>query len=70
MVTAGAPSVPQPYLRQLALGGRLLIPVGDRNAQVLVRVTRTGERNFREERLVGCRFVPLVGGHGWNDDAP
>jgi protein-L-isoaspartate(D-aspartate) O-methyltransferase len=70
MVTAGAPSVPQPYLQQLAVGGRLVIPVGDRHAQVLVRVTRTGERNFREERLVGCRFVPLVGGHGWNDDDP
>lgn len=70
VVTAGAPSVPQPYLQQLAIGGRLVIPVGDRATQTLVRVTRNGERNFREERLLGCRFVPLVGGHGWSDEGP
>jgi protein-L-isoaspartate(D-aspartate) O-methyltransferase len=68
VVTAGAPSVPRPYLDQLTIGGRLIIPVGDRISQVLVRVTRRGEREFREERLFGCRFVPLVGTHGWQEE--
>jgi protein-L-isoaspartate(D-aspartate) O-methyltransferase len=68
MVTAGAPAVPKPYLQQLVAGGRLIIPVGDRTSQILIRVTRLTEQNFREERLLGCRFVPLVGDHGWNDE--
>ncbi len=68
MVTAGAPSVPQPFLKQLAIGGRLVIPVGDRSTQILIRITRTGESTFREERLLGCRFVPLVGDYGWSDE--
>lgn len=68
MVTAGAPAVPKPFLKQLAIGGRLVIPVGDRVTQVLLRVTRNSESGFREERLLGCRFVPLVGDHGWNDE--
>ena len=68
MVTAGAPAVPQPFMKQLAIGGRLIIPVGDRTTQMLIRVTRNSERGFREERLLGCRFVPLVGDHGWNDE--
>ena len=68
MVTAGAPAVPQPYLKQLAIGGRLVIPVGDRISQMLMRVTRHGENDYREERLAGCRFVPLVGDHGWRNE--
>lgn len=68
IVTAGAPSIPRPYLDQLTIGGHLVIPVGDRLGQVLVRVTRYGARDFREERLFGCRFVPLVGGHGWREE--
>ena len=68
IVTAGAPAVPQPYRDQLAVGGRLVIPVGDRISQLLVRVTRLSDRDFREERLFGCRFVPLVGGLGWREE--
>lgn len=68
VVTAGAPAIPQAYRTQLAVGGRLVIPVGDRLSQVLMRVTRLGERNYREERLFGCRFVPLVGDHGWREE--
>lgn len=68
VVTAGAPAIPQAYLTQLAIGGRLVIPVGDRLSQILMRVTRLGERNYREERLFGCRFVPLVGDHGWREE--
>jgi protein-L-isoaspartate(D-aspartate) O-methyltransferase len=68
LVTAGAPAVPQPYRSQLAIGGRLVIPVGDRISQLLVRLTRLNERDYREERLFGCRFVPLVGDHGWREE--
>lgn len=66
IVTAGAPTVPDSLLRQLAEGGRLVIPVGDRLSQDLKRITRTGQR-FREETLLGCRFVPLLGQEGWQD---
>jgi len=68
LVTAGAPAIPQPYRSQLAIGGRLVIPVGDRISQILVRLTRLSERDYREERLFGCRFVPLVGDHGWREE--
>lgn len=67
LVTAGAPEVPQHYLDQLALGGRLIIPVGDRESQLLLRVTRTSEKEYLEEQMLGCRFVPLIGNHGWQE---
>ena len=69
VVTAGAPDVPRDYLDQLAVGGRLVIPVGDRMSQVLMRITRISEDEFKEEQLLGCRFVPLVGNHGWRDES-
>lgn len=66
VVTAGAPQVPQPLLDQLAIGGRLVIPVGSHSyLQSLVRVRRTGERDYRTEELCGVRFVPLIGAAGW-----
>jgi len=67
MVTAGAPVLPDRLKGQLKIGGRLLVPVGDKSQQVLLRVTRRGEQDFHEERLLGCRFVPLVGENGWKD---
>lgn len=66
IVTAGAPSVPDEYREQLAEGGRLVIPVGTREGQVLKRIVRHGD-TFAEERLLGCRFVPLVGQRGWQN---
>jgi len=64
LVAAGAPSIPRPLLDQLAEGGRLLIPVGDREEQRLVVAERKDDRIvMREEAPV--RFVPLVGHHGW-----
>lgn len=63
-VAAASPWVPQPLREQLANGGRLVIPVGGRGEQVLLRITRTyGET--RIERLNGVRFVPLLGAHAW-----
>jgi protein-L-isoaspartate(D-aspartate) O-methyltransferase len=66
IVTAGAPEVPRPLLEQLAMGGRLVIPVGDEQSQVLLRVTR-GRAKFAEEQLGDCRFVKLWGKFGWQE---
>ena len=68
IVTAGAPKVPQEYLDQLSLGGRLIIPVGDRESQILMRITRVGEAEYKEEKILGCRFVPLIGNQGWKQE--
>jgi protein-L-isoaspartate(D-aspartate) O-methyltransferase len=65
LVAAGAPSIPQPLLEQLADGGRLLVPVGDRAEQKLMIVRRKGER-FETQEVAPVRFVPLVGSHGWS----
>jgi len=64
MVTAGAPSLPEPLMDQLADNGRMVIPVGDRYTQELIKVTKKGE-NLEQESLGGCRFVDLIGIHGW-----
>ncbi len=67
IVTAGAPTVPQTLLGQLADGGVLVAPVGEHAAQRLVRVRRRG-RTFHETPGLGCRFVKLIGGEGWPDE--
>jgi len=66
MITAGAPSLPEPLMDQLADNGRMIIPVGDRYTQELIKVTKKGE-NLEQESLGGCRFVNLIGIHGWKD---
>jgi protein-L-isoaspartate(D-aspartate) O-methyltransferase len=66
MVTAGAPNPPKPLLEQLAIGGRLVIPVGDEHEQTLVRVSRT-RFSYKEERLGECKFVKLLGKFGWRE---
>jgi protein-L-isoaspartate(D-aspartate) O-methyltransferase len=67
MVTAGAPKTPQPLLDQLAVSGRMVIPVGEAGLQDLFQVIRT-ENDFVKKNLGGCRFVKLVGKYGWEDD--
>ncbi|MBN2061109.1 MAG: protein-L-isoaspartate(D-aspartate) O-methyltransferase [Deltaproteobacteria bacterium] len=67
MVTAGAPAVPGPLMAQLADGGRMIVPVGDRFSQQLILVTRRGD-SYREDNLGGCRFVDLIGAHGWKEE--
>jgi len=70
LVTAGSPGVPGSLRSQLSpAGGRLVIPVGDRYVQDLIRVTRQGEE-FHEERILACRFVPLLGVEGWDTPEP
>jgi protein-L-isoaspartate(D-aspartate) O-methyltransferase len=67
VVTAGGPEIPAPLQEQLAVGGRLVIPVGaSPDMQQLVRVRRTSREDCRQENLGGVRFVPLVGEAGWN----
>jgi len=69
LVSAGGPSVPQSLLEQLAIGGRLIIPVGsEARSQELMRITRTGEHKFDEESLGRVQFVPLIGSEGWSAD--
>ena len=67
IVTAGSPGIPQPLVDQLAIGGRLVIPVGDAADQELVRITKMEEGTKRED-LGGCRFVKLIGQHGWEEE--
>ncbi len=68
LVSAGAPSIPQPLLDQLAEGGRLLIPIGDRDEQKLVVAERkNGQIELHD--IAPVRFVPLVGHHGWTNGA-
>jgi protein-L-isoaspartate(D-aspartate) O-methyltransferase len=64
IVSAGAPSVPQVLLDQLSWDGRLVIPVGSRWQQDLLKVTKTKKGN-RIENLGGCYFVPLIGEGAW-----
>ncbi|WP_027359189.1 protein-L-isoaspartate(D-aspartate) O-methyltransferase [Desulforegula conservatrix] len=66
VVTAGGPEVPEPLVKQLAVGGKLIIPVGDKYTQELIKVTRT-ETGVKRESLGSCRFVKLIGEHGWKE---
>jgi protein-L-isoaspartate(D-aspartate) O-methyltransferase len=66
VVTAGGPQIPKPLLEQLAIGGRLVIPIGEvPRLQSLIRVTRVGKDQYDEENLGQVQFVPLIGAQGW-----
>ena len=66
LVAAAAPTAPKPLLDQLAVGGRLIIRVGDDQGQVLLRMIRT-RHGFKKESLGECKFVKLVGKYGWTE---
>jgi len=66
IVTAGAPVVPEDLVQQLNVNGRLVVPVGDKTKQEMVRVRKIDDNNFEEERFRSFKFVPLVGKKGWN----
>lgn len=66
LAAACGPSVPDVLRRQLKVGGRLVMPLGEReDVQRLVKITRIGDDEFEEEQLDDVRFVPLIGAHGW-----
>jgi protein-L-isoaspartate(D-aspartate) O-methyltransferase len=67
VVTAGAPVIPEKLEQQLAIGGRLVVPVGDSEKQVMVRITRIDQENVQEERFDAFKFVPLIGEEGWEE---
>lgn len=68
MVTAGSPNIPKPLVDQLAPGGRMVIPVGNRFTQELTKLYKDADGKVYTINLGGCRFVKLIGEHGWRDE--
>lgn len=68
IVTAAAPRVPEPLLEQLSVGGRLVIPVGDRSYQAMFIITKVGDNQFEQEEEHYFKFVPLIGEKGWSNE--
>ena len=66
IVTAGAPVVPRSLLKQLNVGGILVIPVGNEQSQKMLRITRVSEEEFEREEFADFKFVPLLGREGWD----
>ncbi|MBS3732362.1 MAG: protein-L-isoaspartate(D-aspartate) O-methyltransferase [Desulfobacterales bacterium] len=66
LITAGAPEIPKPLIDQLAMGGRMVIPVGSSLSQKMIKVVRD-EQGIHQSELGGCRFVRLVGQYGWKE---
>ena len=69
IVSAGSPAIPQTLKEQLEIGGVLVMPVGDRHRQQLVRVRRLGANHYDEEGMGFVAFVPMVGEQGWPEEA-
>ncbi len=65
IVTAGAPLVPTDLVKQLKIGGKLIIPVGDDTKQKMIRLTKVGEKEVQKEEFGVFSFVPLIGESGW-----
>lgn len=65
IVTAGSPTVPEKLKEQLAIGGRMVIPVGNRSSQKLYVLTKESENNFTTNIIPEFSFVPLIGKEGW-----
>ena len=68
IVTAGAPEVPPTLKKQLAVGGRLVIPVGNKTSQRMYVITKTDDDDFETEEIPEFSFVPLVGREGWKEE--
>ena len=66
IVTAGAPEVPEKMLDQLVEGGRMVVPVGNQHSQELIKFTKN-KSGIHKSNLGGCRFVKLIGAHGWKE---
>ena len=67
IVTAGAPQIPLPLLDQLAINGKMIIPIGDQTQQTMVLVTKKNESQISKKKLGDFKFVPLIGKNGWNN---
>lgn len=67
LVTAGGPAIPDSLVDQLALGGQIVIPIGDKGGQHLLRIKKTTSGELIEEDLGAVRFVPLIGTKGWSE---
>lgn len=67
IVTAGAPVVPEALIQQLKIGGILVIPVGDRKRQAMVKITKKSAKDIVKEEFDGFAFVPLLGKEGWKN---
>jgi protein-L-isoaspartate(D-aspartate) O-methyltransferase len=65
LVAAGSPTIPEPLVAQLRVGGRMLVPVGTLSSQSLIMVVRT-EHSYEAEEVLDCTFVPLLGRFGWD----
>jgi protein-L-isoaspartate(D-aspartate) O-methyltransferase len=65
LVTAGAPGIPTILTEQLAIGGRLVIPVGSETEQRLEKIVKRADEELEITESIGCRFVPLIGRQGW-----
>lgn len=68
LVTAGAPEVPPELINQLALNGKMVIPVGEKYEQTLVRICKSVDGSIIRDNLIGCRFVRLIGRNGWENE--
>jgi len=68
IVTAGAPKIPEPLKQQLAIGGRLVIPVGNRDSQRMTLITKKSENEYQIVDRYDFKFVPLLGKEGWNEN--
>jgi len=66
IITAGAPRIPDALIAQIAQGGRMIVPVGDQHSQELVKIFKD-EKGIHRTNLGGCRFVKLIGEHGWQE---
>jgi protein-L-isoaspartate(D-aspartate) O-methyltransferase len=67
IITAGAPDVPEPLARQLAIGGKMIVPIGSLEEQRLYTVVRTGDEAWKAEDVGPAKFVPLIGRSGWDE---
>jgi protein-L-isoaspartate(D-aspartate) O-methyltransferase len=68
LVTAASPAIPETFKKQLAIGGKLIIPVGDRDVQTMSVVRRDGPNEWTIEKKGQFQFVPMVGRHGWETE--
>jgi len=68
VVTAGGPTIPQRLVKQLAVNGRMVIPIGNRKTQTMKIITKVSEDEFQTEDIPNFTFVPLIGKEGWKEE--